>query len=142
MRIIALLVVEEELGERARQLGLADAGWAQEDEAAERTIGVLQAGPRAADRVRDGLNGLVLADDALVQPLLHVDELLDLALHQPADRDVRPLADDFGDVFLVDLFLQHAPAPAWPRPRGALPRRASCCSSSGRRPYCSSDALP
>ena len=37
-----LLVVEEELGERARQLGLADAGRPEEDEAAERAVRVLQ----------------------------------------------------------------------------------------------------
>ena len=42
-----------------------------------------------------------------VQPLLHLEELLDLAFHQPADRDVRPAADDLGDVLLVDLFLEH-----------------------------------
>ena len=38
----------------------------------------------------DGLDRLVLADDAPVQALLHVDELLDLALHEPADGDARP----------------------------------------------------
>ena len=32
---------------------------------------------------------LFLPDDALVQPVLHLEELLDLALHQPADGDVR-----------------------------------------------------
>ena len=47
-----LLVVEQELGERARQLGLADAGRAEEHEAAERPVGILQAGARAADGVR------------------------------------------------------------------------------------------
>ena len=35
MRIMRLLVVEEELGERARELGLADAGRAEEDERAD-----------------------------------------------------------------------------------------------------------
>ncbi len=59
-----LLVVEQELGERARQLGLADAGRAEEDEAAERPIRILEAGARPADRVRDGGDRLVLADDA------------------------------------------------------------------------------
>ena len=102
-----LLVVEEKLGERAGQLGLADAGRPQEQEAAERAVGILQPGARAPDRVRDGVDGLVLADHALVEPLLHVNQLLDLALHQTADRNVRPLADDLGDVLLVDLFLQH-----------------------------------
>ena len=50
---------------------------------------------------------VVLPDDALVQPLLHVDELLDLALEQPRDRDPGPRRDDRGDVVLVDLLLHH-----------------------------------
>jgi hypothetical protein len=36
-----------------------------------------------------------------------VNQLLDLAFHQPADRNVGPFGDDFRDVFLVNLFLQH-----------------------------------
>ena len=47
-----LLVVEQELGERASQLGLADAGGAQEDERADRPVRVLDAGAGADDRVR------------------------------------------------------------------------------------------
>ena len=66
-----VLVVEQELGERARQLGLADAGRAEEDEAAERPVRILQAGAGAPDGVGDGGDGFVLADDALVQALLH-----------------------------------------------------------------------
>ena len=54
------------------------------------------------------LNRFVLADDALVQALFHLEQLLDLAFHQPADGNARPLADDFGDVLFVDFFLQHA----------------------------------
>ena len=49
-----VLVVEQEFGERARQLGLADAGRAQEDEAAERPIRILQAGAGAPDGVGHG----------------------------------------------------------------------------------------
>ena len=49
----------------------------------------------------------VLADDAPVQPLLHVDELLDLALEQARHRDAGPGGDDRGDVVLVDLLLHH-----------------------------------
>ena len=79
----------------------------EEEEAAERPVRILQAGAGAADRVGDRVDRFVLADDALVQPLFHVNQLLDFAFHQPADRDVRPLADDLGDVFLVDFFLQH-----------------------------------
>ena len=43
---------------------------------ADRAVGVLQPGARAAQRVGHGLDGLVLADHALVQALLHVHELL------------------------------------------------------------------
>ncbi len=39
------LVVEHELGERTRELGLADAGRAEEDERADRPVRILQ--PRA-----------------------------------------------------------------------------------------------
>src|SRR2546430_926070 len=54
----------------------------------------------------DGLDRLVLADDALVQALLEVDELLDLPLHQPGDRNAGPLRDDLGHVLRVDLLLE------------------------------------
>jgi hypothetical protein len=102
-------------------------------------FGVLQSGARAADRIRDRANRLLLADDALMQALFHLEELLDFAFHQPADRNAGPLADDFGDVLLVDLFLQHA--------LGLLQfaSRASwfliSASSCGHLPYCSSDAF-
>ncbi len=46
-------------------------------------VRVLEPGACAPERVGHGLDGLVLADDALVQPLLHVDQLLGLALEQP-----------------------------------------------------------
>ena len=48
-----VLVVEQELGQRPGQLGLADAGRAEEDEGADRPVRVLQPGPGAADRVGD-----------------------------------------------------------------------------------------
>ncbi len=101
-----VLGVEEELGERAGELGLADAGRAEEEERADRPVGVGEAGARAADRGGDRLDRLVLADDALVQALLHVDELRDLALEQPRDRDPGPRRDDLGDVVGVDLLLE------------------------------------
>ena len=42
-----------------------------------------------------------------MQSLLHVDQLLRLALEQTVDRDSGPARDDRGDVVLVDLFLDH-----------------------------------
>ena len=47
-------------------------------------LGILQAGARATDRVGHGGDRLVLADDALVQLILHADELGLLALHAGA----------------------------------------------------------
>jgi hypothetical protein len=58
------VVVEQEAGERLGQLGLADAGGAEEQEAAERTVRVLQAGARAAHGLRHGLDRILLPDDA------------------------------------------------------------------------------
>ena len=43
-----------------------------------------------------------------MQPLFHVNELLHFALHQAADGNVRPPADDLSDVLFVDFLLQHA----------------------------------
>ena len=75
------LVVEEEVGQRPGQLGLADAGGAEEQERADRPVRVGQAGAAAADGVGHRDDGLVLADDALVQHVLEADELVHLALH-------------------------------------------------------------
>src|SRR5437870_7310252 len=58
---------------------------------------------RAPDRIGHSAEGLVLADDAPREPLLHVDELLDLALEEPGDGDSRPLGNGGGDILLVDL---------------------------------------
>jgi len=51
---------------------------------------------------------MILANNAIAEALFHVDELLDFAFQHAGDGDASPLADDFGDVFFVDFFLQHA----------------------------------
>ena len=60
-----VFVIEEERGQRPGQLGLADAGGAEEEEAADGPVGVGEAGPAAPDRVGDSDHGLVLTDDTL-----------------------------------------------------------------------------
>ena len=136
-----LLVVEQELGQRACQLGLADAGRTQEEEAAERPIRILQSGAGAPNRVRHRLDRFVLADDALVQPLFHLEQLLDFAFHQAAHRNARPVADDFGDVFLVDFFLEHPLACLQIVPGVASSSLNLLLELAACAPYCSSDAL-
>ena len=74
---------------------------------ADRPIRIAQARAAAANRVRYSLERRLLADDTLAQPLFHVNELFDFAFEQPADGNASPLADDFGDLFLADFFLQH-----------------------------------
>src|SRR6185295_9785509 len=69
-----VLVAEQELRERARKLGLTDTRRAEEDERTGWALGILDAGARSADRAGHGLDRLFLADDALVQLVLHARE--------------------------------------------------------------------
>ena len=75
-----VVAAEEEAGEAARELGLADAGRTEEDEAADRPRRRLEPGARAADGARERRDGLVLADDAPVQLFLHPQELVAFVL--------------------------------------------------------------
>ncbi len=103
------LVVEEEVGERLGQLGLADTGGAEEEEGPGRTVGIRDPGPRAPDRVGHGLHRGGLADQPLADDLLHVQQLLGLTLEQTAGGDAGPRGDDLGDGVGVDLLLHHRP---------------------------------
>ena len=102
-----VLVVEEELGEGLAQLGLPDAGRAEEEERADGAPRVLEARAGPADGVGDGDDGVVLADDALLDPVFHAEELVALAFEEARDGDAGPFGDDLGDVLVVDLFLEH-----------------------------------
>ena len=77
----------------------------EEDERAGRALRVLDARACAADRARDRLDRLFLADDALVQLVLHPREAGGLGLGQLEDRDARPHRDDVGDLFLAHFGL-------------------------------------
>eukprot|EP01136_Pigoraptor_vietnamica_P037821 Opistho-1_new@106316 len=96
------LGVEQETGQCLAQLGLADAGGAEEQEGACGAIRVGQAGPRTADRIGHGADRLVLPHHALVQLHLHVEQLLPLALHQLGDRDAGGARHHLGDLFGAD----------------------------------------
>ena len=102
-----LLVIEEELCQRARQFGFADAGWPQEDEACQWSMGVLQSGARTTNGVGDDLQGKLLAHDTLTQAVLHDEQLLYLGFHEPGDGNMRPLGDDIRDILGIYLFLEH-----------------------------------
>ncbi len=98
-----VFVVEQELGERFRQLGLADAGRAEEQERAGRTRRVLEPGTGAAHRFRHRAHRLGLADDTLGELLLHVLQALPLGFEHLLDRDAGPARHHRGDVAHADL---------------------------------------
>ena len=73
-------LAEQRLGQRPGQLGLADAGRAEEQEAAHRPVRVGQPGPGAADRLGDRVDRVVLADHPLVQVPLQAQQPVPLLL--------------------------------------------------------------
>src|SRR5829696_1054731 len=97
-----VLVAEEVLGERPRELGLADARGAEEDKRAAGTVRVLDAGEGPPYGAGDGLYGLLLPNDAPVQRFLHLQEARGLLLGHLLDRDASPHGDDLGDLVLTD----------------------------------------
>ena len=98
-----VLVAEQELRERLGQPGLTDAGRAGEDERAAGTLRVLQAGTGTPDRPGERRDGLLLADHALVQLVLHLEQPRGLLLGQLHDRDTGRDGEHLGDQLLVDL---------------------------------------
>src|SRR5829696_167785 len=97
-----VLITEEVLGEGPRKLGLAHARRPEEHERAGWPVRVLDTGESTTDGTGDGLDGLVLPDDAAVQSVLHLQEARGLFLGHLLDRDARPHRDDLGDLVLSD----------------------------------------
>ncbi len=89
------------------QLGLADAGWPEEHERADRPVRILQARPGAPHGPRHGFDRFGLADDALAELAFHGEQLLALAFEHAIDRDAGPAAHDLGDVRGLHDFLDH-----------------------------------
>src|SRR6185312_10344727 len=90
----------------ASELGFANARRAEEDKAADGPVGIAQTGAVTPDSVRNKLHGLILADHALFEPVLHVDQLLDFAFEHAGHGDAGPLGDDAGDILLIDLLFE------------------------------------
>src|ERR1700730_3670624 len=97
-----LLRTEQKFREAAGDFRLADAGGAEEEEAANGARRILESGAAAANGARQGGDGFVLADDALVQLGLDAQEFLLLVFLDGGDRDAGPARDDFLDVLAGD----------------------------------------
>ena len=93
MRIMALLVVEQEFGQRAGQFGFSDAGGPQKDETADGPVGILQSRAGAHDGFRNRLHRFILPDHALVQLIFQMQQLLHFAFEQLRNRNAGPAAD-------------------------------------------------
>ena len=105
-----LIVVEQEAGQRTRQLGLADArGPRNMNEPMGRFGSCRPARARrtAVDTARDRLG---LADDALAELVLHPEQLVLLAFEHLLDRNAGPARDDARDVIRRHGLLHHAAA--------------------------------
>ena len=83
----ALEFAEDHLGQGLGQLGLADAGGAEEQEGRGRARPLAQAGAGQAHGIGHGGNGLVLADHPLVQALFQLQQLVFFLGRQFGDRN-------------------------------------------------------
>ena len=98
------LAIEQVFGQLFGNMGLADAGRPDEHEYADRTVGVLQPGPAAADGPRYAGNGLVLSDDDRCEVSVHLFEPALFAVRNVRYRNTRHRSDHFADRLLVDLY--------------------------------------
>ena len=98
-----VVIAEQEVGQGLGQFGLTDTGRAGEDERARRAFGVFQPGTGAADRLGDRLDGVHLADDPLVQFILHAQQTRGLGLGELEHRDAGPVAQHLSDLVVIHL---------------------------------------
>ena len=75
---------------------------AEEQERTDRALRVTQADTAAADGLGNRGDGFALADDALVQRILEVQQALTLVLGQLSDRNAGPAGDNGCNVVLGD----------------------------------------
>ena len=84
-----LLIVEEKFGEGAGCFSFANTGGAKKDEAADRALGIAQAGAGTANCIGNYGQSGILAHDALAQALLHMDRVFSLRLPTCGRRGCR-----------------------------------------------------
>ena len=75
---------------------------ADEQENADRPARIGQAGPAGADGLRDGFQGVALADDPAFHRLAQIEHGADFVGLHAAGRDAGPRLDDRGNRLAVD----------------------------------------
>jgi len=77
-----VFIIKEKSRQRLGQLRFAHTRCPQEDKATDGPSRVLESGPSTPDRIGYGDDGLLLADDALAQIVLHPKQPIGLLLLQ------------------------------------------------------------
>ncbi len=95
----------ERLGQRDGGFGLADAARPDEQKDADGPARIREVRAGSPDPTRDRLEGVRLADDALLEPVLQREDRVDLVRQHLPDRDPGPPGDDLGDGLRVDASL-------------------------------------
>ena len=95
------VVAEQEFGERFCEFCFTNTCWPEEDERTAWTLRVFQPGTSTADALAHSLDGIFLADDALVQLGFHVEKLRCFFFGEFVHGNTRPQAQYFGDRFFV-----------------------------------------
>src|ERR1035437_8554454 len=100
-------IIEHKFRNLLRELGLADARGAEEEEGAYWAIWIADADTRTLHSISDFLHGDILADDTTFECFFHPRELRCFFFEHARDRDAGPAIDDRGDILLRDFFVQH-----------------------------------
>jgi hypothetical protein len=101
--------VTEAVRQLLGDLGLADAGGARKEEAADGLGGVAEARTSHLDRPGERVDGRILAKNDGFQVAVEIPQVVAVVGRDVRRRDARNLGDDFLDVDLADQFF----LPTW-----------------------------
>ena len=97
-----LLAAKEQLSELARGFGFAHAAGADQQKYTDRFGGIVKAGPIGPDAAGDGVERVVLSDDAFSQPLVQMQHGLMFVVQHAAHRNPGPAGNDASDAASVN----------------------------------------
>ena len=103
-----VFIVKQAFCEGFCQFRLTHSRGTEEDERTDGTFGVLQTSTTAAHSVGHCSDGFVLSDDASVEFVFEVEQLLAFALEHASHGDARPATHHVGNVVGSDFFLHHS----------------------------------
>ncbi len=103
------LVIKQKLRQRSRRLRLAHTRRPQKNKRPNRPLRITEPRARSPNRIRHRAQPLILPHHPLPQTILHLHQLLHLALQHLRHRNARPLRHNRRNILLVHLLLQHPP---------------------------------